>query len=96
MTKQEEIRKGIATTIPPLDCSFCVHFGYCEWEGEGLCLARYELADSIRWYLHSQDVMLKVKCPDCVWSQFGDEAVGMSPCLECNSTGYIYEPLITV
>ena len=37
----------------------------------------------------------RVKCPDCEWSQFQDgEAVGMTPCLSCSSTGYIFEPLI--
>ncbi|KKN71472.1 hypothetical protein LCGC14_0420510 [marine sediment metagenome] len=38
--------------------------------------------------------MIKVKCPDCEWSQFSDEMVGMTPCYRCNSTGYIIEPLI--
>lgn len=54
-----------------------------------------ELASELLAYLHSQGGMLKVKCPDCEWSQFQDgEAVGMTPCLSCNSTGYIYKPLI--
>jgi len=36
----------------------------------------------------------QVKCPDCEWSQFqSGEAVGMSPCYNCNSTGYTYEPV---
>lgn len=36
----------------------------------------------------------KVKCPDCYWSEYqGDEAVGMTPCDYCQSTGYIYEPI---
>ena len=34
----------------------------------------------------------QVKCPECEWSQFNSgEAVGMTPCLRCNSTGYLYE-----
>ena len=41
----------------------------------------------------SQGVVLKVKCPDCTFSQFKDEVVGMTPCHSCNSTGYVYEPL---
>jgi len=58
MTKQEEIREGIAKTIPPLDCVHCIHFGYCAWGKYGLCEARHELADSIRNYLHSQGVVI--------------------------------------
>ena len=54
-------------------------------------------ADNILTFLHSQGVVIKVKCPDCVWSQFKtDESVGMTPCYHCNSTGYIFEPLIEV
>ena len=45
--------------------------------------------DLIAW-LKSQGVVQKVECPDCTWSQFQDgESVGMTPCLSCNSTGYI-------
>ena len=30
------------------------------------------------------------KCPDCAWSQFSkEEAVAMTPCHSCNSTGFI-------
>ena len=39
-------------------------------------------------------VVRRGKCPNCAWSQLGDEAVGMTPCFHCNSTGYITEPLI--
>ena len=45
-------------------------------------------------YLHDNDVVIKVKCSDCEWSQFGEEHVGMTPCFSCNSTGYIIRPLI--
>jgi len=45
-------------------------------------------------YLHSQGVVIKVKCPYCAWSSFEDEPVGMTPCEYCNSTGYVIEPLI--
>ena len=41
-----------------------------------------------------EEIYTRVKCPDCTWSQFKDEVVGMTPCLNCNSTGYIFEPLI--
>jgi len=51
-------------------------------------------AEAVVGYLHSQDVVRRVKCPDCEWSQFGEESVGMTPCHSCNSTGYIYEPLV--
>lgn len=45
-------------------------------------------------WLEEQGTTYKVKCPHCSWSQFTDgEAVAMSPCYECNSTGYIFEPL---
>ena len=44
--------------------------------------------------MDSQGVVIKVKCPDCVWSQFGEEHVGMTPCDTCNSTGYILESLV--
>ncbi len=47
-------------------------------------------------YLHSHDVMIKVKCPDCAWGQFFEETVSMTPCYTCNSTGYRIEPLIEV
>ena len=56
--KREEIREGIAQAIPPLDCCYCVHFGYCTWDKKGLCEARYELADSISNYLDSQGVVI--------------------------------------
>ena len=42
------------------------------------------------------DVVRKVRCPTgCAWGQFPDEEpVGMTPCHSCNSTGYVFEPLI--
>ena len=45
-------------------------------------------------FLGDDGVMIKVKCPDCEWGQFGEEVVGMTPCYSCNSTGYIIEPLV--
>ena len=44
--------------------------------------------------LFNNNLYLKVKCPHCEWSQFeGGETVGMTPCYNCDSTGYIYMPL---
>lgn len=40
------------------------------------------------------DVVIKVKCSDCAWSQLKDEVVAMTPCHHCNSTGYVLEALI--
>jgi len=40
--------------------------------------------------LSREGVVIKVKCPDCEWSKFGDESSGMTPCYHCDSTGYIY------
>lgn len=52
--------------------------------------------DNIFQCLHSQGVVIRIKCPDCEWSQFKEECVGMTPCYSCNSTGYIIKPLIEV
>ena len=78
--KREEIREGIARAIPPLDCCYCVHFGYCTWDKKGLCEAGYELADSISNYLHSQGVVIEVDS-----GNYGHEACG---------SGTATEPLI--
>ena len=51
------------------------------------------IAERIIEYLNDNKVVIKVKCPDCVWSQFRDETVGMTPCYRCNSTGCIIESL---
>lgn len=83
MTKQEEIREGIKKGIAD-------YFGVDKIQEPFL----NELPDSMVAYLHSQSVVIRVKCPSCVWSQFGDEATGMTPCYHCNSTGYLIEPLI--
>ena len=53
-----------------------------------------DCASDIMAVFDFKGVEVKVKCPDCAWSQFGEEAVGMTPCYSCNSTGYIIEPLI--
>jgi len=35
-------------------------------------------------------MFVRVKCPHCSWSEFkGEQSVGMTPCHNCNSTGYI-------
>lgn len=62
-----------------------------DWDGNFNSM----LARDILNYLHSQGVGIKVKCPDCSWSEFKDEeSAGMTPCYNCDSTGYITEPLI--
>jgi len=90
MTKQEEIREGMAKLtedrfrIPAESAGLT-------WDTNFNCM----LASNIMEYLHSQGVVMKIKCPDCEWSQFGDkESVGMTPCFSCNSTGYMFKPLI--
>lgn len=36
----------------------------------------------------------RIKCPHCEWSILkGEEMVGMTPCLNCNSTGYIFKEI---
>lgn len=95
MTRQEEIRRELY--IRSLK-----HFKDLQdasYSGGENCPTQ-SLVDELLEYLHSQDAMVKVKCPDCKWSQFGIEyaysntAVGMTPCPSCYSTGYIFEPLI--
>ncbi|GAH55077.1 unnamed protein product [marine sediment metagenome] len=94
MTKQEEIREGTREAIKQ-----AIHLNTEEFGGISVQFADCYLDEavaSVLFYLHDNDVMIKVKCPDCEWSQFGDEVVGMTPCFSCNSTGYIFEPLIGV
>lgn len=81
-SKQEEIKNNVITNIVKAYPSLL--------NKEVIILADKILKDE-----DSQGAVLKVKCPDCNWSQFvGEESVGMTPCHTCNSTGYIYEPLI--
>ncbi len=56
--------------------------------GTHLDVVKRELADA--------GVVIKVKCPDCEWSQFVEsyESRGMEFCLSCNSTGYLIKPLL--
>lgn len=83
MTRQQKIREGLHNALqgdnPTVVGEPCP---YCR---------DTEIALN---YLDSVGAVLKVKCPDCEWSQFIDEAVGMTPCPSCNSTGYKIEPLI--
>lgn len=82
MSRQKEIRKGVIGVI----------------NFRGVLATPESLTDKILTYQQSQDVVLKVKCPDCAWGQFECvlDTAGMTPCYHCNSTGYIYEPLIEV
>ena len=89
MTKQQEkVRKEIAKLFKEETGTIIDAYQKEEWE------EAYNFADQLRTYLHSQGVVVRVKCPDCEWSQFTSEAVGMTPCCRCNSTGYIYESLV--
>jgi len=81
MSKQEEIDIGFRILLGAL---------FNEDDDQYLCETSGQLLD----FLRSRGVVIKVKCPHCIWSQFKDEAVGMTPCNSCNSTGYIYEPLM--
>ena len=86
MTKQEKIRKGIRAF-------FESNFYDDKWH-QPIWSLDFAVEKFITDTLHSQGVVIKAKCPDCAWSQFKDEVVGMTPCDSCNSTGYIIEPLI--
>jgi len=79
MTKQKEIREGMVKQIGYIKLSTMD----ASWH-----------TDQMLSYLRSQGMVIRVKCPDCEWSQFGEEAVGMTPCYSCNSTSYIIKPLI--
>lgn len=86
VTRQEKIREGIRTSILE-NTQVNLQRGVV-WKINGL--------SNFLSFLRENGVVRKVKCPDCAWSQFGDEAVGMSPCHSCNSTGYTIEPLVEV
>ena len=89
MTKQEEISQRIKEIlIKPLKVPYQMD------AAEMMVQGAINQAGEILSYLHKEGAMINVKCPNCEWSQFGDEAVGMTPCFYCNSTGYIVEPLI--
>jgi len=93
MTKQEEIREWWARSLYRRASLPEVNI---KWE-ELTSFAKecwFHLADDDLSYLRDNGVVIKVKCPDCVWGQFKEESVGMTPCFHCNSTGYIIEPLI--
>jgi len=97
MKKQEEIREGIEQTIRD---------SYKELQAlnkldpvthnidKAIRVVLFEQSTKAITRLHSQGVVIKVKCPDCAWGQFGEESVGMTPCYSCNSTGYIFKPII--
>jgi len=86
MTEQEAIREEL--------CKLG-HYFMGKYFGRDISVKQFnEKINETLSHLRSQGVMLKVKCPDCEWSQFKGESVGMTPCFRCNSTGYIFEPLI--
>ena len=90
MSTREEIEKGVTKLFKP----------YIVKRDRGQCqilLPLIELdnfVDTLFLYEDSLGVVIRAKCPDCEWMQFSNEYVGMTPCPRCNSTGYIYEPLI--
>ena len=85
MDKRGEIREGVEEAILPQPTSKT-------WVNRNIAK---QISKEVIDYLHSQGAVLRVKCPDCEWSQFvGEESVGMTPCHSCNSTGYLIEPLI--
>ena len=94
MAKRGEIREGIDTVLNrPIGISAKEigdrqHAIYIDSN------SRDELRQELLKELASQGCVIKVKCPHCSWSQFTNEVVGMTPCFSCNSTGYIFEPLI--
>ena len=104
MTKQEEIRLQAYRL-------FCQHCQALQkvmgWKGkpcwvtqynepEAVCASAIDAIDGLFNYQSEKGVVLKVKCPECAWGQFQDgESAGMTPCFNCNSTGYITEPLIS-
>ena len=92
MTKQEDVARRVKDILTNNSGRIC-HL-YMQ-PSNALVVLCQSIADEILRDEASQGVMLRVKCPDCEWSQFGDgESVGMTPCLRCGSTGYITEPLI--
>ena len=66
-----------------------------ELDGTVSALCEGEIGyDTAKQILFNNNLYQKVKCPHCGWSQFeGGESVGMTPCYNCNSTGYNYIPL---
>ena len=102
MTKQEKIREGIDMKAPiPQALNGVLLDFLADYDGYKVGILSkhldFYIARAIRnamYALHSQGCRIRVKCPDCEWSQFGDEAVGMTPCVTCNSKGYLIEPLI--
>jgi len=80
IVKRAEIKEGIVSRL--LYSTRFTRFG-----------AEIE-ADVILDILQSQGIVIQVECPDCLWSQFGDEVVFMTPCSRCSSTGYTTIPLI--
>lgn len=88
MATREEIREGIPKLIGDM---------YYEKYGKEMVHTEQddEFVERLLTYLDLKGAELKVKCPECEWSEFGGEdTAGMTPCLSCNSTGYIYKPLI--
>lgn len=82
-TKTEELRDKIVKLL------------HIKWTPKSIELAEAnQVLQIFNQWLEEQGANHKVKCPHCSWSQFyAGEMVGMSPCNECLSTGYTFEPL---
>lgn len=94
MTKQEEIREDVARTFyEASDVSKTIAWLDLPKETKD---SFFYKGDNLLYRLQDlYGVVIKVKCPYCKWTEFKeDDYVGMTPCDTCNSTGYIFEPLI--
>ncbi len=95
MNKAEE---QIVNTIEVI-CEACMPYICAHWEKPPL--ERIELCLPLKKWLDriiTDDLALRIKCPHCVWwkFEFVDAIVAMTPCPNCNSTGYIYVELKSV
>lgn len=96
-TKQEKIEEGtLAILIDEAENYWLYNLSILSREAGSEKAYLRKVTELILAYLDSESARLMVKCPDCEWSQFGEEVAGMTPCYSCNSTGYIIERLIEV
>jgi len=87
MATKEEIRE---------EFNKLAHYFMGKYFGRDISVKQFnDKIDATLTALNDKEVVIKTKCPDCVWSEFvNEESVGMTPCYSCNSTGYLVEPLI--
>ena len=97
MSTRAEIREGIASIVWKQTMALLGgDSDIIEEVDTGNFMYGKVAATKIMSYLHSQGVVRKIRCPTgCAWGQFPDEEpVGMTSCHSCNSTGYVFEPLV--